>query len=120
MRIRVLVTVMLASFSSPALAELRCVEPYAPIVGDGATATKDEIQALKLDVIAFIAASDLYQDCLLRSLKDPELKADKREKLAQEVTQKINSNQTEKERVGADYNKAAEAYNARVRAEKAQ
>ncbi len=84
-----------------------CNEPYAPIVALPPDATVDQLRELKLDVVAFLAASDLYQDCLFRSL-EADKKADDRQRRL--VFEAIESNQREKERVGKQYNALADRF----------
>jgi hypothetical protein len=102
----------------PALAESVCQEPIAPAAVDGNTATAVDLKAAVKDVKAFIKQSDDYQDCLWKELADANDKAKKDKKdpdpqLDADVRAKVLSNQKLKERVGAEYNAAAQAYNAK-------
>ncbi len=89
----------------PAFAESRCSQPYAPEIRDGATATKQQILDMRGDVEAFIAASDIYQDCLHK-------KAARNLTLIGEADRKVDDNQKEKMRVGKSYNAAMTAFKA--------
>ena len=82
-----------------------CNEPYAPIVALPPDATLDQLRELKLDVVAFLATSDMYQDCLYRNL-EADKEADERQRRL--VFEEIESNQREKERVGKQFNAIAD------------
>src|SRR5258708_7888211 len=75
----------------PSLAATRCDQPYAPEVHIAANATKEQIATLRDDVQTFIAASDVYQACLQKTViaGAPAL---------------IAANQKEKERIGKVFN----------------
>lgn len=101
--------------ATPSFAETyRCNEPYAPMMIDPNAATREQIDNLQLDVIAFLATSDMYQECLLYTLREGD--APPSEKLQKEILDKIDSNQREKERLGTEYNALVDAFNARNRA----
>jgi len=109
--------VAVALFAAPALASDRCVGPYAPQMPDGATATKEQILTARDDAMDFMTKSDAYQECLLKSLKVEKGVAarDKKDfdpKIEQDYIAKVDANQAEKERVGAEFNESANAYNA--------
>lgn len=94
-----------------------CAAPAAPADIDGATATMEQVLAAKAAVAAFIASSDTYQTCLVDDIKARRdaAKAAKQkipESEARAVTDKINANQREKERVGKAFNNAVKAYKA--------
>ncbi len=107
--------------AAPALADSsNCSEPYPPTAIDGSTATADQMKAAHNDVVNFIKSSDDYQSCLnadyaaqaqaaARSKDkkplDPSIKAD--------VDAKLEANQREKEKVGAEFNTAVGAYKAK-------
>jgi hypothetical protein len=105
--------------AAPALADSSvCQEPIAPAAVDGNTATKDQIHAALLDVKTFLKQSDDYQECLYRDLKDQQdaAKKDKKEldpSIAAGVDAKVKANQALKEKVGAEFNAAAQAFNAK-------
>jgi hypothetical protein len=88
---------MLIFGASPVLAAARCNQPYAPQFHGGAGATKQEIMNMRDDAQTFIAASDIYQACLLKSGM-------------QDARVKVEANQREKVRVGNAYRAAAAAY----------
>ena len=102
----------------PASAESMCSEPIAPAALDGSTATQAQLLAAKTDVLTFLKQSDDYQDCIIKELKDAKDAALKAKKdldptLAPAVDAKVKSNQALKEKVGAEFNAAAIAYNAK-------
>ena len=102
----------------PAAAQGMCAEPIAPAAIDGATATGAQIQAALLDVKTFLKQSDDYQDCLLRELNEAKADALKAKKdvdpsLEPAMNKKVQANQALKEKVGAEFNAAALAYNAK-------
>lgn len=101
-----------AGLCSPALAQSadECVEPYAPYVIDGATATEDQVRENRLDVIAFLALSDMYQECLVRLMAMEEIKSNP--SVVRVIEQRIERNQLDKERIGAEFNAAIAAYRA--------
>ena len=105
--------------AAPALADSgMCQEPIAPAAVDGNTATKDQIKSALVDVKTFIKQSDDYQDCVIHELnaaKDA-AKKDKKEvdpQVQTDADNKIKANQALKERVGAEFNAAAQTYNAK-------
>src|SRR5579863_5320258 len=57
------------ALAGSAMAESACVRPPAPAPVDGATATLDQLLAAKSDALAFIAASDVFQTCVLGELQ---------------------------------------------------
>ena len=107
--------------AAPALADSSsCSEPYPPTAIDGNTATADQMKAAHNDVVNFIKSSDDYQSCLNADYTaqaqaaakskdkkplDPSIKAD--------VEAKLEANQKEKEKVGAEFNTAVVAYKAK-------
>ena len=104
-----------AVLASPALAQDRCSAPIAPVVPNGKTASVGELVQANKDVVAFIKASDEYQNCLLADLqaKTDQAKSDKKELdpgVKKAIEAKGDANQKEKERVGKEYNTAAAAY----------
>ena len=104
--------------AAPAMAQSTCQEPIAPAAVDGGTATKEQLKAALVDVKTFIKQSDDYQECLYKDLKDQAdaAKKDKKEldpSIPAGVDAKVKANQALKERVGAEFNAAAVAYNAK-------
>lgn len=92
-----------------------CVEPYAPAIANGTTATKDQMLTTQDEVKAFIKASDNYQECVLLDIQTQKAALAREQKtLNQDVidraTAQIDRNQREKERVGTEYNVAVRAY----------
>jgi hypothetical protein len=85
-------------------------EPYGLVDLDGKTASKDEMEEAKFQVTSFITQVDVYQECLLKlatSLGDRLTDNDKRV-----MGSAITRSQSEKEAVGAAYNKAVDDFNA--------
>ncbi len=94
-----------------------CKEPVAPAMPDGKTAPAADIIKAANGVKAFVAESDLYQQCLKdvvdkldvaatisKTPVDPKVKAD--------LEQKGDGNQAKKEQLGAAYAATAAAYRA--------
>jgi len=107
----------LAFLAPPAFAQDMCMSPPAPVVPDGKTAEASALIQAQKDVVAFIKASDEYQNCLLaqisaleKTAKDAKMPVDAAAKKALET--KGDANQKDKERVGKAYNAAAVAYKA--------
>lgn len=93
-RMAFLAAAALTVIAGPAAA--RCSQPYAPVVKAPAGATKQDIANLRNDVAAFIAASDVYQACVVA---------------AKGTQAQLHANQVEKERVGREFNALARAFN---------
>jgi hypothetical protein len=95
----------------------KCQEPFGPLAPDPATATAEVMREAKQEVETFMRNSDAYQDCLIRVMNDRDVK-DEEDKLTPgqkaHIQRKIDSNQRLKETVGAEYNEAVRAYNARI------
>jgi hypothetical protein len=94
-----------------------CDRPNPPARIDGAKATLDELKAAKGSVTEFMTASDAYQGCVLDDLAAQRAAATAaKTKLDPAVTkaaqEKVDQNQADKERVGADFNAAVKAYKA--------
>ncbi len=114
----VLAAALAIGTAAPALAESACQEPIAPAAVDGNTATSAQLHAAVVDVKTFIKQSDDYQECLYRDLKAQADQAKKDKKdldpaIAADVDAKVKANQALKERIGAEFNAAATAYNAK-------
>lgn len=117
----VMSAVCLFGMAAPALADSgTCTEPYAPAAIDGGAATEAQMKSAHDDVVNFLRNSDDYQTCLnadyiaqVNAAKkekdpkplDPSVKAD--------VSAKLAKNQSEKEKVGAEFNTAVQAYKAK-------
>jgi hypothetical protein len=84
--------------------------PYGPtIVMDAKTATKEEMENAKSDVVAFISQSDVYQECLANlTTKLADRLSDNDKRL---LAAAADRSQQEKEALGNDYNKLVDAYN---------
>ena len=89
-----LAAVVLTALAGPAAA--RCSQPYPPVVKITAGATKADVESLRADVAAFVAASDVYQTCLIA---------------ARDQT-RIHANQMQKERVVGEFNSALRSFKA--------
>jgi hypothetical protein len=109
----------LAFLASPAFAQAQdmCMAPPAPVVPNGRTEEASALVQAQKDVVAFIKASDEYQNCLLaeisavdKAAKDSKTPIDPAIKKGLEA--KGDANQKEKERVGKAYNASAAAYKA--------
>jgi hypothetical protein len=87
------------SLAGPALAGGRCSQPYAPVIKINASLTKEDLASLRDDVTSFIAASDIYQTCLI---------AESRSGVPTDSL--IDANQAQKERVGQQFNAAVHAF----------
>jgi hypothetical protein len=85
-----IISAVLLCTAQPAEAAGRCSKPYAPVITASAGATKAELARLRADVQDFLAASDAYQLCLIRSGRNTD--------------SLLASNQAEKERVGRAFN----------------
>ncbi|HRK71886.1 MAG TPA: hypothetical protein PLA85_09870 [Micropepsaceae bacterium] len=111
---RVLAALVLSAsaFAAPAFAQSadECVEPYAPYIIDGATATEEQLSENRLDVIAFLGLSDMYQECLVRLMSLEEIKNNP--SALRLIEKRIADNQREKERVGAEFNATVAAWRA--------
>lgn len=104
--------------AGPALAQTAaCERPTPPAPVNGAALNLDQLAVAKKSVTDFIAASDVYQGCLIDSLnaqreaaKAAKTKFDK--SIADDVNGKISANQADKESVGKSFNDAVKAYKA--------
>src|SRR5215469_2023942 len=113
----------MALVSSPCFAALSdCSEPYPPAAVDGNAADEAKMTAARKDVTTFISDSDNYQLCLNSQLVEMKRAAAKEKdkdkqkidpSIQSNVAAKLDANQKMKERVGAEYNAAATAYNAK-------
>ena len=112
-----LLTGALLALAGPALAEGACTRPEAPAAVDGATATMEQLLAAKAAVTAFMSTSDTFQTCVLDDL-EAQRKAAKKNKtkidpaVVSAADASVAANQSDKERVGAEFNAAARAYKA--------
>lgn len=102
-------------FAAPASAErhYNCVVPFEPVIPNAKQASQAEMDEARLDVIGFLAASDMYQDCLVRTVKavgDPTL----REVQIKNVEPLIKQNQDDKCRIGMAWNSAVAEYETRI------
>lgn len=86
------ITAAIISMAEPAVAGGRCSKPYAPVITQGAVATKADLARMREDVQAFVQASDIYQQCLLKS------------GTGATTTNLVASNQSDKERVARNFN----------------
>lgn len=109
-----LAAVVLAAFASPSLAD-SCVEPYAPALPNGTTATLDQIAKASKDANQFMRDSQEYQDCIWRDLGVQRAEAARRQKvLDQSVEDRVRADgdrvQREKLRVKAEFDAALAAF----------
>ncbi len=121
-------TVALAMLAAPALAaESKCMAPVEPVVPkDGKTASQDEMNQSRKDVVAFIKDSDQYQLCLKAAIDDadqqlksidPKHDKDNTQRkeliaLRDDYTKKGDDNQKTKVRIGGAYNNAVKSFQA--------
>lgn len=104
-----------ALFAAPALAErhYNCVVPFEPVIPNAKQASQAEMDDARLDVIGFLASSDMYQNCLVLTVKalgDPTL----REVQIKNVEPLIKQNQDDKCRIGMAWNNAVAEYDTRI------
>jgi hypothetical protein len=86
------IAAVVISMAEPAVAGGRCVKPYAPVITPGAVPTKTDLARMREDVQAFVQASDVYQQCLVKS------------GLGATTTNLVAANQAEKARVARAFN----------------
>lgn len=117
-----LIAVAFVLGATPVLAQSLndCYEPIPPAAVDGGAATEAQMKAAQSDVKDFIKASDDYQDCLNHQFAELKRKAamskDKQPldpSIQAEVAAREDKNQKTKEKVGAEFNAAVAAYNAK-------
>jgi hypothetical protein len=101
----------------PALAQADCQPPIAPVAPDGRTATQTQLSAAIGDAKNFITQSDVYQTCLADYVKAQKSSATEDKKpfdkfIEDSAMKKINENQADKVKVGADINAAIAAFKA--------
>lgn len=117
----VISAVFVFGMAAPALADSSsCNEPYAPAAVDGSTATEAQMKSAHDDVTNFIKSSDDYQNCLNADYMAQEREAKKQKdpkpldpSIKADVQAKLAKNQSEKEKVGAEFNTAVQAYKAK-------
>ncbi|HWA31681.1 MAG TPA: hypothetical protein VG867_11305 [Rhizomicrobium sp.] len=106
--------------AAPAMAAGMCGEaPIPPAAIDGGKATEAQMKDAHDDVVNFIKASDDYQGCLFADLNKQKQDAAKANppktldpSVEQGVNAKVDANQKMKEKVGAEFNAAVQAYKA--------
>jgi hypothetical protein len=103
--------------AAPGLALAACERPAAPANVDGATVSLEQLRAAQGDVMTFMTASDTYQGCVLDDLAAQRAAASAAKTkldpaVAKAAEQKVNENQSDKERVGSAFNAAVKAYKA--------
>ncbi len=116
-----LASVMVLAMAVPALADASsCYEPIAPAAVDGKTATEAQMKSASSDVKDFLKASDDYQTCLLSDLAEQKRQAarskDKKPldpSIEADANAKVSKNQSLKEQVGSEFNKAVTDYKAK-------
>jgi len=101
--------------AAPAWAErhYNCVVPFEPVIPNAKQASQAEMDDARLDVIGFLATSDMYQNCLVltvKALSDPTL----REVQIKNVEPLIKQNQDDKCRIGTAWNNAVADYETRI------
>ena len=91
----ILAPIAALAIAGPAQAGERCNQPYAPVIKVDASTTQQQLVTLRGDVTAFIAASDIYQKCLLATNPG---------------SAKLQANQAAKERVGREFNALVKSF----------
>ncbi len=99
----------------PAFADDSCQVPPVPAAVDGATASRDQVLAAQAGVKTYMSASDTYQACINDYITAQNAQADKDKKphdaaMIQAEGDKVTTNQTNKQKVGDDFNTAVGAY----------
>jgi hypothetical protein len=109
-----LALVLVSAGALPAFAQGACTAPVAPASIDGGKVTIDQLRAAISDAKAFIAASDTYQNCLIKDVADQKAAATKDKPFDPAVEKAEDArgldNQKLKEKVGADINGAIGDY----------
>jgi hypothetical protein len=103
------------SAAPAARAEDACVAPPMPAAVDGAAVSEDQMRAAAGAARAFIAQSDMYQDCLASQLDAARTEANADGKpldpgLESAIKAKVAASQKAKEQVGASINAAIGLY----------
>ena len=94
---RLLISIaILAAVAGPAAAEGRCNQPYAPVIKITASTTAQEIATLRGDVQSFMAASDIYQQCIISQNGGND--------------RRVAANQAQKTRVGQQFNEIVRTF----------
>jgi hypothetical protein len=96
MKRMLITTAILVAIAGPAAAEGRCNQPYAPVIKITASTTAQEIATLRGDVQSFMAASDIYQQCIIASNGGND--------------RRVQANQAQKVRVGQQFNEIVRTY----------
>lgn len=96
--------------ATPAVSDECGALPRGKFVLDGRKATKKQLRSVERDVVAFMAASDFYQNCVLRYSKQYEANLSDDDK--QRLLALVEESQKEKEAVGNGYNAAVDAFKA--------
>jgi hypothetical protein len=109
--------ILLIGGALPAAAQSNCQMPIAPVAPDGKTSTQAQLMAAAGDARAFISQSDVYQQCLVDSVKAQKDQAAKDKttfdtSIEADAMKKIKMNQDEKVKVGGDINTAITAFKA--------
>jgi hypothetical protein len=114
----ILALIFLTGGALPALAQQPdCQAPIAPVAPDGRTSTQAQMAAGIGDANRFIKDSDAYQGCLLAFVKAQKDQAAKDKTsfdkfIESDAMKKINENQAEKVKVGAEINGAVAVFKA--------
>jgi hypothetical protein len=113
----VLLAILAMGITNIAHAQSNCIAPFAPTVPDGATATQEDMDKVRGEVLAFLSDSDSYQSCILVYIRQMEEEARRKdEPVSQgdraELVRLANANQRLKERTGEAFNVAVRTFNA--------
>lgn len=98
-----------------------CMAPAKPNVPNGNEANQEQMLTARTEVQAYLKDAANYQSCLDKQLETKKkahdaAKGDEKEKLAGEytaLTQQYNASADEQQEVGASFNTALRAFNAR-------
>ena len=86
------------AIAGPAAAAGHCNQPYAPVIKVTASMTSPQMATLRSDVLAFLAASDVYQKCLSTEM------------ISLERDRKLEASQAAKERIGREFNAVVKSF----------
>jgi hypothetical protein len=101
--------------ASPVMGQSFCAEPPMPMPLDGAAATADQMRTAMAEARNFIAASGIYQDCVLKEVEDAKSRAAAagqavEPSLEANARARVDASKKAQERVGATVNNAMAAY----------
>jgi len=100
------------------MAQSNCIEPYAPVIPDGAAASEEQFVTVRDQVTQFLDDSKAYQSCLtvyLRQAEDEARRDNKQvdQRLRNTLVSRFNASQDRQAQVGEAFNTQVRAFNAR-------